>query len=170
VDIRPAISNFSLDDDGFQVLQHSTQLAVDSFSDRTLVEEQYLGEVKEILKTIDGGYDKVFVFDWRVRENSHTKLGIRPDEAAAHKTVTGAKLCNSCGHWRVRHERPYDVASPFTKCSCRYVGPSSQTLLAGTVNGASADQSPRAVLHRIKLHLPDEANTLLRGRVRIIKY
>jgi len=30
------------------------------------------------------------------------------------------------------------------------------------------DQSPRAVLHRIRLHLPDEADFLLRGRVRIV--
>jgi len=34
----------------------------------------------------------------------------------------------------------------------------------------SIDQSPAAVLKRVKLQLGDEAELLLQGRVRIIKY
>lgn len=46
----------------------------------------------------------------------------------------------------------------------------SQTVLADTpINTFILDQSPAAVLHRIQLHLSDDADFLLQGRVRIIK-
>jgi hypothetical protein len=32
------------------------------------------------------------------------------------------------------------------------------------------DQSPGAVLKRVRLQLPNEADTLLHGRVRVVKY
>lgn len=66
VDIRDNSSAFSLDDHGFQVKQHLTSLEPASFLDRAVVESKYLPEVEQILKSIDGGYDKIVIFDWRV--------------------------------------------------------------------------------------------------------
>ena len=66
VDIRDRLSEYSLDSHGFQVGVHPTALDLASFGNRDMVESQYFAEVEEILKTIDGGYDKVFIFDWRV--------------------------------------------------------------------------------------------------------
>lgn len=45
-----------------------------------------------------------------------------------------------------------------------------QALFADRSWHDAADQSDRAVLHRIMLHLPEEAPQLLQGRVRIVKY
>ena len=35
---------------------------------------------------------------------------------------------------------------------------------------SETDQSPRAVLEMVKMRFPDEADKLLRGRIRIIKF
>lgn len=73
VDIRNVISDFSLDSHGFQVVRYPTKLATESFLNRSLVESRCLTEVEDILKIIDGGYDKVFIFDWRVRRPTLTQ-------------------------------------------------------------------------------------------------
>ena len=65
-DIRDSVHSYSLDTDGFQVLQFPTQVDPPSFQDRSIVESRYFSEVKDILRNIEGGYDRVFIFDWRV--------------------------------------------------------------------------------------------------------
>ncbi|KAK3368629.1 methyltransferase CmcJ [Podospora didyma] len=125
VDIRDRLSEFSLDSHGFQVNVHPTGLDLASFANRETVETKYFAEVEQILKTIEGGYDKVFIFDWRVRNSATPKESVIFD-------------MNDLTTWL----RP----SP----------------------NVHVDQSPRGVLHRIQLHLPDEAAFLLQGRVRVV--
>ncbi|KAH8881848.1 methyltransferase CmcJ [Thozetella sp. PMI_491] len=125
VDIRDRIRDFSLDSHGFQILQRPIVLDPSSYLNRDAVESHYLPEVKQILTTIDQGYDKAFIFDWRVR-NSATP----------------------------REEVEYDMND-----LTRWLRPSPTVHI---------DQSPRAVVQRVLLHLADEAAYLLQGRVRII--
>lgn len=66
-DIRSKAHTWSLDREGIQVLQHPTSLDLDSFRDRAQVESRYFDEVRQILRHVEGGYDKAFIFDWRVR-------------------------------------------------------------------------------------------------------
>lgn len=74
VDIRDKIADFSLDSHGFQVGMHPTALAPTDFSNPEKVKTQYYDEVKEILKTIEGGYDEVYIFDHRLRDASTPKV------------------------------------------------------------------------------------------------
>lgn len=66
VDIRGREDEFSLDTHGFQTGVYPTRLDSDMFGDRETVETRYFDEVREILKDVEGGYDEVFLFDWRV--------------------------------------------------------------------------------------------------------
>ncbi|KXJ88484.1 hypothetical protein Micbo1qcDRAFT_17472 [Microdochium bolleyi] len=124
-DVRDQLSDCRLDSHGFQLLRHPTGLPSASFENRGLVESVYFDEVRDILKTVDGGYDKIFIFDWRLRDAGRPRAG---------------------------HE--FDMNDLTT-----WLRPSPT---------AHIDQSDRAVLHRIMLHLPAEAPRLLQGRVRIV--
>jgi hypothetical protein len=66
-DIRNEAQAWSLDREGVQVLQHPTALDLAAFRDRAQVESRYFDEVRQILRNVEGGYDKAFIFDWRVR-------------------------------------------------------------------------------------------------------
>jgi len=105
VDIRNRVHDFSLDSHGFQVVPHPTKLEAQSFVDRSLVESRYLLEVEEVLRTIGGGYDKVFIFDWRVRRIRRPRPRPRPagswGEVAADEFTTGPQLCDTQGSGRV---------------------------------------------------------------------
>ena len=65
-DVRGREDIFSLDEHGFQFGVHPTKLDPELFGDRDAVETRYFDEVKEILREIEGGYDEIFLFDWRV--------------------------------------------------------------------------------------------------------
>jgi len=65
-DIRGREDDFSLDSHGFQTGAYPTRLDSDMFGDKETVETQYFDEVREILRDVEGGYDEVFLFDWRV--------------------------------------------------------------------------------------------------------
>jgi len=66
VDIRENLDDFSLDSHGFEVGMHPTALTLADFHNRDTVESLYFDEVKEILTTVESGYDEVFIFDYRV--------------------------------------------------------------------------------------------------------
>lgn len=68
-DIRDKIHEYDLDTHGFQVGEYPTKLDLPSFQDRHIVESQYFPEVEQILRNIEGGYDRIFIFDWRVRRS-----------------------------------------------------------------------------------------------------
>jgi hypothetical protein len=65
-DIRGREDAFSLDTHGFQTGVYPTRLDSDMFGDKEAVETRYFDEVREILRDVEGGYDEVFLFDWRV--------------------------------------------------------------------------------------------------------
>lgn len=65
-DVRGREDEFSLGSHGFEFAVQPTSLSIRDFSDRGIVESRYFREVEEILRNIDGGYDQVFFFDWRV--------------------------------------------------------------------------------------------------------
>lgn len=67
-DIRDNVHNYTLDDNAFQALSFPTKLDPTSFKNRSAVESRYFPEIEEILKKIEGGYDRVFIFDWRVNQ------------------------------------------------------------------------------------------------------
>lgn len=66
LDIRKQISDCSLDVDGVQLQVFPTDIRLESFQNRSIVESHYFAEVEQILHNIEGGYDRVFFFDWRV--------------------------------------------------------------------------------------------------------
>lgn len=74
VDIRGREDDFALDTHGFQTGLYPTRLDSDMFGDRETVETRYFDEVREILKNVEGGYDEVFLFDWRVGLQSMSGL------------------------------------------------------------------------------------------------
>ncbi|CCF32719.1 methyltransferase CmcJ [Colletotrichum higginsianum] len=127
VDMRGRTGEFSLDTHGFQVETVPNKLAPHFFRDREVVEREYLPEVEGLLRGVGGGCDRVFIFDWRLR-----------DASAPREVDDGELDMNDLTSWL----RP----SP-------------------TVH---VDQSPEGVLHRVLLHLPEEAPFLLQGRVRVI--
>lgn len=70
-DIRTSKNKFSLDDNGFQFIKHSSSLT--NFQSRESVEKIYLPEVEALLRKEVQGVDKVFFFDWRVGYNTVTQ-------------------------------------------------------------------------------------------------
>ncbi|KAK1835679.1 hypothetical protein QBC39DRAFT_388621 [Podospora conica] len=125
-DIRGREADFSLDSHGFRTGVYPTGLDSDMFGDREVVESRYFDEVREILRDVEGGYDEVFLFDWRLRNAAKPK----------------------------EQEALFDMNDLTT-----WLRPSPNVHI---------DQSPRAVVQRVLLHLPDKAAKLLRGRVRVI--
>ncbi|EEP82417.1 conserved hypothetical protein [Uncinocarpus reesii 1704] len=113
-DIRNHESDFTLDKDAFQTLQHLPPSRADpSFTDDANIKAVYYPEVEDLILTHVPGAQRVFIFDHTVRRN----------KPAAHRT-------------------------PVTR--------------------AHVDQTPASAEARVRLHLPDEADTLLRSRYRII--
>lgn len=66
-DIRGVAYNPSLDENGFTYRRHLTKTT--DFTNRRNVDEKYLPEVENLLKSEVDGVDRVFFFDWRVRED-----------------------------------------------------------------------------------------------------
>jgi hypothetical protein len=68
-DMRPDISRFRLDVHGFEVRNAPFPSTEDptNFQRREFMESKYLPYVGELLKsTIDGGFDRIYFFDFRV--------------------------------------------------------------------------------------------------------
>ncbi|KAH8746035.1 methyltransferase CmcJ [Hyaloscypha finlandica] len=122
-DVRGREKDFDLDANGFRFLKHSSIL--DDFHSKALIEDIYLPEVEALLRKEVEDVDKVFFFDWRLRNT-------------LPEATNGIIDLNDLTNWL----RP--------------------------VMHVHIDQSPHAVLNRIKLQFKDEAQQLLKGRVRII--
>ncbi|MCJ1405772.1 hypothetical protein MMC11_009002, partial [Xylographa trunciseda] len=67
-DIRTCPRPFSLDGNGFVYLKHTTN--VTTFSNREVVERDYLPEIESLLKATLDEVDRIFFFDWRLRKNA----------------------------------------------------------------------------------------------------
>lgn len=66
-DIRDAAHEPSLDETGFIYRRHTTKL--NDFTNRTIVDQDYLPEVERLLRCELDDVDRVFFFDWRVCKN-----------------------------------------------------------------------------------------------------
>ena len=71
-DVRGIAAKFSLDSNGFKYRRHIMKTT--NFADRKNVEQSYLPEIEELLKTEVEGADRVFFFDWRVSEKDNQSL------------------------------------------------------------------------------------------------
>ncbi|KAF2476026.1 uncharacterized protein BDR25DRAFT_379689 [Lindgomyces ingoldianus] len=133
-DVRGRESEFSIDNNGFTYIKHSTKLSSEQFEDHAAVEGCYLPECEKLLRKHLEGVDRVHFFDWRLRNNSLSK-------------------------WYGKLVNLSDPAQPLPPEKHVHVEPR----LTVTV-----DQAPDAVVRRVHLHLGDDAEYLLKGRVRTI--
>ena len=62
--IRAYSKSFTLNDHGFQLCNHTSQLT--DFNDIEEIEGTYLPEVKQLIQTHVEGSDRIVFFDWRV--------------------------------------------------------------------------------------------------------
>lgn len=74
-DMRPDLSRFKLDVHGFEVRNAPFRGTEDptNFQRRDFMESEYLPYVKRLLQSIDGGFDRVFFFDFRVSCTSFSR-------------------------------------------------------------------------------------------------
>lgn len=63
-DIRRLSCDFQLDDFGFTYINHASKTI--DFSNRKIVDRNYLPEIEVLLKRELHDVDRVFLFDWRV--------------------------------------------------------------------------------------------------------
>ena len=56
-------------------MYHTHRTKVTGFTDRTLVERDYLPEVEALIREVVEGVDRVVVFDWRVSMEFHWWMG-----------------------------------------------------------------------------------------------
>lgn len=66
-DIRNAAYEPSLDETGFIYRRHTTNTI--DFTNRTIVDQDYLPEIEKLLRCELDDVDRVFFFDWRVCKN-----------------------------------------------------------------------------------------------------
>lgn len=65
-DVRNHEIGFDLNKHGFTYLKHRTN--VQNFTNRTVVEEQYLPEIEELIRSNVEDVHRVYFFDWRVSQ------------------------------------------------------------------------------------------------------
>ncbi len=115
-DARPHARRFTLDGQGFALLDHSS--AVTNFDDETEIRGTYYAEAEQLLKDVPGA-DRVFIFDHTLR-----------------RRVPGAQ------DYRDGPRQP--------------------------ATRVHVDHTAKSGPQRVRDLLPDEAETLLRGRVQVI--
>lgn len=132
-----------LDHDGFSFFYSPTTLVASDWKNRHVVDEVYLPSMAGLLKTLVAGADRVENFDWRV--------GCPLYENHRYRANWIYQLRSSSA---VRSDLTdmNDPTDPLT--------PASQVHL---------DQPPKGVLKRVRLLMGDQADFLLKGRVRVIK-
>jgi len=124
-DIRNESFTPTLDNNGFTIKKHVSTLCLVDYTDRALVEEQYLPQMEALLKSEDPSIYRVFFFDWRLR--SSEDVG-QVDQLDLNDYTT-------------------------------FLKPAQEV---------HVDQSPLSALQRVQSQLSDDAEQLLKGRVRIL--
>jgi hypothetical protein len=66
-DIRCNVADYTLDDQGFAVRNFTSAIPEEDFSDRTLVEQKFLPQVEQLLRSEIPGITALYIFDWRLR-------------------------------------------------------------------------------------------------------
>lgn len=111
-DVRHCRTSFELNRHGFTYLKHRTK--VQDFTQRSVVEAQYLPEVEELIRSNVEYVDRVHFFDWRVSQHCIQKclplfLTALPaqkertrDRRISHRSQRSDELAstrNACSHW-----------------------------------------------------------------------
>lgn len=141
-DFRHHAHNFQLDSHGFAVFQlpRFTELP-----DKKTITGEYLPAIqKMLLKELDD-VGTVFVFDWRVRRTKRNQDAWLTTSFQIRESNTETKAGSKINF-----------------------GDQSQLLLPS--NYAHIDTSPISVIRRIQESFPDDAERILRQRVRAVKY
>ena len=115
-DVRPVANAVGLDEEGFALLQHRSE--VSEFADDAEIRQIYYPETEQVLKEATGA-DRVFIFDHTIR-----------------RRVVGAP------------DRREGLRQPVTR--------------------VHVDHTVKSGPQRVRDLIPDEAETLLKGRVQII--
>lgn len=68
-DIRGFERQFTLDQNGFEIIQHETSLALDDFTNHSKIESHYLGECQELVRQHCGA-KQVAVIGYNLRDNA----------------------------------------------------------------------------------------------------
>ena len=89
-DIRGQETAFSLDDNGFTFVRHTTEFH--NFEDRCAVEQTYLPEVEQLIRENVEGADKIHVFDWRVHLDVELTLYMSTDRVSSGTAIRLASI------------------------------------------------------------------------------
>lgn len=65
-DIRSRLSDFTIDESGFELTWHETKMSYEDFGDHAIITTKYFREIEEFLKQKLGA-SRVFIFDKTVR-------------------------------------------------------------------------------------------------------
>lgn len=68
-DIRGIEDRFSLDENGFTYLKHSSAMTTTDFFEREKVERTFIPECEALIRKVVTDHD-IFIFDWRLRRNT----------------------------------------------------------------------------------------------------
>jgi len=72
--VRGQVSNYNLDDHGFEYFKLASKMTPIDFSSREMIEEIYLLELEEKLKLELDNVDKVYIYDWRKKRTGDHPL------------------------------------------------------------------------------------------------
>jgi hypothetical protein len=151
-DMRGSESSFSLDRHGFIARHHARIPGLESPT-TSFIETVYLPAVIELLKREVEGADRVVIFDWRV---SRCQKSPFVDWKRAFRRADDDDPCQL----RSAHARAEDESVDLKDLSDRLA----------PARSVHVDQAPLAAFRIVSRELPQEAEELLRGRFRIIKY
>jgi hypothetical protein len=157
-DVRGSPQPASIDEKGFIFRKHQTKLSTEGFLDRETVEKIYLPEIEELLKKELGeeSVDRVFFFDWRV---FHPYLRCFWVEMKRVMLIETSQLRKNAPEIEGEVIDMNDLTTWLRPAMHVHIGmfPFTWTLQSQHI----IDQSASAVLRRIQLQLPDEADFLL---------
>jgi hypothetical protein len=156
--IRECDENFSLDVHGFRVENWPTEMSPSVFSDNSAIEKLYYRECEEFLKSLD--IKRVFIFDHVV---SFLALYVKHHSHLNQIDPKGRNKVQTCWCERVSKE-----PSSGSRSTCRRVVLQWNSTYLNRVLTTLTDQTPASAIRRVAHHLGDEAEELLKGRVRII--
>lgn len=141
-DVRQNAHSFQLDSHGFTICQLPGFTEV---PDKKTISQEYIPAIENMLRKQLDDVGTVFVFDWRVRRTKHNQKSSLTTSLQIRESNTETKAGSKINF-----------------------GDQSQPLLPS--NYAHIDTCPISVIRRVQESFPDDAERILRQRVRAVKY